>query len=366
MELFFELLQVSLGQKQHLSVMPNETQWKDIFALAEKHALVGVLFAGVEKELQYEDCQDEKCDVLYEWMGKVTILEQQNKKKLKQVVLLNQLFRDNGYKTCLLKGYSHGRYYPNSYRRVGGDIDLWVQGDRIDVMSFVSSKCRCEKPVYHNVAANFFPDTSVEVHFTPSWMFNLISNKRLQRLFSEKYQDQFDDLIDEVPFAVTTRTFGIFHCLLHILRHLYGSGVGIRQFVDLYYLLNESTEPERVEVMEDMSDLGLEAFVASVMYVEQELLGMRREVLLVCSDSKKGMKLMNEVLRVGDFGRYDSRIPKNNANRVVRAWNHIVRNMGLITICPSEALCTPIWKIWHWCWRKRFQNKHRQLVSETK
>ena len=358
MDLFFELLQVSLGRNQHLSVSPSESQWEEIFSLAEKHALTGVLFDGVEKELEYEACTDEKCNVLYEWMGKVAILEQRNHKRVKQTIALSQLFRENGYKTCLLKGHSHGLYYPNSYRRVGGDIDMWVQGSRLDVLSFVASKCKCESPVYHNVAASFFRDTLVEIHFTPSWMFNLVSNRRLQRLFRAQSQNQFDNTISEVSFSVPTRPFCIVHCLLHILRHLYGTGVGLRQFVDLYYLLNDSTASERAEVMSDIKNLRIGTFVAAVMYVEHELLGMDEGISLVRHNPKKGDLLLNEVLRAGDFGRYDPRIRKNDTNVFARTWHHILRNMQLVTICPSEALSTPIWKIWHWCWRKRFQNKY--------
>lgn len=362
MELFFDLLQVSLGKKPHLNTEPSEAQWQELFVLAEKHALVGVLFRGVEKELQYEPHQEEKCDILYEWMGKVTILEQQNQKRLRQIIALCQLFQDNGYKVCLLKGYSHGRYYPVPYRRVGGDIDIWVEGDRLNVVQFVTSKCKCENPVYHNIAASFFKDTLVEVHFTPSWMFNLRSNKRLQRLFFEKYKGLFDNSVHEVPFAVPSRSFCIFHCLLHILRHLYGSGVGLRQFVDLYYLLMDSSVAERAEVLDDIKNLRMDDFVASVMYVEQVMLGMDETFVLVRPDSKKGTLLMNEVLRVGDFGRYDSRIQNNSKNTIIRTWNHVLRNMQLVAICPSEALCTPLWKIWHWCWRRKFQNKCRGIV----
>ena len=49
MELFVELVQVALGNKSTLSIVPSEGEWHEIYKMAEKQALMGLLFSAIEK-----------------------------------------------------------------------------------------------------------------------------------------------------------------------------------------------------------------------------------------------------------------------------------------------------------------------------
>lgn len=48
-QLFFELIQVSLGTRMCLSHTPNADEWGELYKMAKKQSLVGVCFAGVQK-----------------------------------------------------------------------------------------------------------------------------------------------------------------------------------------------------------------------------------------------------------------------------------------------------------------------------
>ena len=47
-KLFFELTRVSIGMQERLSHTPTEKEWKDMYAMAEKQALIGACFAGLQ------------------------------------------------------------------------------------------------------------------------------------------------------------------------------------------------------------------------------------------------------------------------------------------------------------------------------
>ena len=46
--LFFELLQIALGNRSRLSVTPSEAEWTELFSLAQEQTLVGIAFTGIE------------------------------------------------------------------------------------------------------------------------------------------------------------------------------------------------------------------------------------------------------------------------------------------------------------------------------
>lgn len=49
LSLFFELIRVSIDRQERLSKTPNEMEWRQLYTLAEKQALIGVCFSGMQK-----------------------------------------------------------------------------------------------------------------------------------------------------------------------------------------------------------------------------------------------------------------------------------------------------------------------------
>ena len=47
--LFFEFLQVAIGNRESLSRELSDNEWQDIFRLLKEHALLGVGFSAVER-----------------------------------------------------------------------------------------------------------------------------------------------------------------------------------------------------------------------------------------------------------------------------------------------------------------------------
>ena len=46
---FFELIQISLGNKNGFEQPPSESEWGMLFQLSCKHSLAGILFEGFKK-----------------------------------------------------------------------------------------------------------------------------------------------------------------------------------------------------------------------------------------------------------------------------------------------------------------------------
>ena len=76
----------------------------------------------------------------------------------------------------------------------------------------------------------------VEVHFLPSWMYNPSTNKELQKFFDMQSERQFGNYDSEAGFIHTTIEFDLVFSIVHIYRHIFSEGIGLRQLMDYYYI----------------------------------------------------------------------------------------------------------------------------------
>ena len=93
-------------------------------------------------------------------------------------------------------------------------------------------------------------------------------------------------------------------------------------------------------------------FAGAIMYIMHEEFGMPASRLIVPPNEKYGKFVLNEVLEAGNFGSYDER---NCFGKTKLGHNlqRVYRDIRLIKYYPAEALSEPIFRVWHYFWRKR-------------
>ena len=158
---------------------------------------------------------------------------------------------------------------------------------------------------------------------------------------------------DAVGFAYPTIAFNLVFSLIHIYRHVFSEGIGLRQLMDYYYILIHSTENERQAAFDILGSFGLKKFVATVMYVMLRVFDVNESLVLCQPNQRGGEYLLTEILRGGNFGHYDDRnkhLPTES--RLKRGVENAKRNLRFLKHYPSEVMWAPAFKIWHWCWRK--------------
>ena len=125
MELFYELVQIALGQREKLSRKPSDTEWDELFTLSQKQAVTGVTLIALDKLSQQG--QKPPVNMLLEWIGQSEQIKSQNLLLNKRCGEITKLFSDAGFRTCILKGQGNALMYPDQLSRNSGDIDLWVE-----------------------------------------------------------------------------------------------------------------------------------------------------------------------------------------------------------------------------------------------
>ncbi len=421
MNIFFELIQLSLGKRDSFCLYPNEREWGELFEFAKKQALVGVLFSGIER---LPETQRPPKDILLKWFALVQKIEERNRVLNRQVVAVSERFMRDGFCSCILKGQGNAALYPNPQRRQSGDIDIWLDGGRKRIMKYVSSKCSLGEVRYHHVDFPVLKDVCIEVHFTPSYLHDPFCNRRLQLWFMNEAVRQFDNniVIKNVgEFNVPTLTFNIVYQLTHIYNHLFDEGIGLRQMMDYYFLLLSakdnsnyelrirnyelaslvrgssevqksdfkflsslvlkflSCQPENLitskpnnltkgikndeedsrlpmmngEGIELLKSLKLYKFAGAVMWVLGEVFGLERELMYVEPNEKEGRFLLDEIMMAGNFGHYDPRFGDlENESRGHKFVRKLKRNLRFVKSYPNEVIWEPVFRVWHFLWRK--------------
>ena len=319
-DLFIELLQVTVGTRDILSRVPSGLEWQSLYEEGQRQAVDSILLDGIER---LPENQRPPKAILLQWIGTGEMLKQRNQ-------LLN--------KAC------------PSLRQCG-DIDIWVDGDRAAILSFLRKNGNVGSVDIKHCDWNILQDVPVEVHFIPTWFYNPFTNKKLQNWFKEQKSIQFNNK-SELGFTRPNISFNLVYILIHIYRHLFDEGIGLRQLMDYYYVLKQSTVEERQEAMRVLCSLKMKQFVGAAMYVLQKVFQLDDGYLMCQPLQKDGQFLFNEIMRAGNFGQYDERNHRQQG-RLANGIENIKRNLRFVSRYPQEVCWMPVWKIWHWCWRKR-------------
>ena len=436
LKFFFDFLRFCISSAKDIPDSLKEADWKELYAIAKKQCLVGVLFDGIKKlPAEYVGMKKE---LLLQWMAESQMLEKANVRLNDAAIHVSEWFRKKGFRTCILKGQGNALMYPNPYSRTPGDIDIWVEGGDKRVISFVRSISPHEKACYHHIEFPSYKGVEVEVHYRPSFLLCFWHNRKLQKYYERVKEKQFSHRVmlgEQGEIAIPTAEFNLIFQLTHIFSHLMNEGIGLRQLLDYYYVLCDfykvyqnfskthpssltlkggstafpkplspqgtgdvTAPPRRSEplrskvggpskvspdcagwdrlsiegdnsagsttavtssastaldvVQKELKELGMWKFAGGIMYIMQEVFGMPASRLIVPPNEKYGKFVLNEVLEAGNFGRHDAR---NRFGRSQLGHNlqRVYRDIRLVRYFTGEALCEPLFRIWHFFWRMK-------------
>lgn len=354
--------------------------------------------------------------IYLKWLGLTAKIAQRNKEVSAACVELVKQYAHDGLACCVLKGQGNLENYPEDMRecRTPGDIDVWCapqdscgidiavtdlggrgahyekyRGNRA-VIEYVKMLHRIagtgphDGVRYHHIDAPAVNGVEVEAHFRPLFLDSPLRNWRLQRWF--RLNEQFglhDAKIGDTVLPVPTASFNAVYQLCHIYRHLFDEGIGLRQLLDYYFVLRalhieqgslaDRTESmaqwaegmgmavkSNAEIMHTLGNFGMAKFASAIMWVLKAVFAMPDVYFLCPPNEIEGKFLLNEIMLAGNFGKYDSRIARGSKSfmglKVSASFAHAIQktkhNLRLFTHYPEEVLWEPVFRVYHWLWRK--------------
>ena len=417
---FFAFQRYCLGYKGDMSRVMAGMDWQELYSFASKQTLLGLCFEGIErlgKEYPEELKQNPiGRELLMTWMGKAQQISRQNMKVNTVASKLYSMLREDGLRCCILKGQGNALMYPNPYSRTPGDIDVWVNASREYLTEYAKRHFNLEDDIRFHHLETTMDGVPVELHFFPCIMNNPIYNARLQKWFKRNADLQCSNVVG-LPdgagdIAVPTTAFNVVYQLTHLYHHFFDEGIGMRQIIDYYYVVDDfwkvkesfsqpsrpslpkegstafpkplspqgtedvtalrCSEPlrskdggaskpspncagwDRLGYACELKHLGLWKFAGAVMYVLHEALGLSEEKMIAPMDEKRGKLLLAEILNGGNFGRHFTKYGHFTQQGMAKKYFlKIWRNMHFVRYYPAEALSEPIFRTWHFFWRMK-------------
>ena len=371
--IIFDFLKYCLGAKGDMSKVVAGMDWRLLYEFASKQAMLGVCFDGIERlGKEYPEVlrlNPIGRDVLMAWMAKAQQIRRLNMNVNGVAAKLYSMLKEDGLRCCILKGQGNALMYGNPYSRNPGDVDVWVNASREVIMEYGRRNFDLEDDIRYQHLETTMDGVPVELHFMPCVMNNPIYNARLQKWFRRNADLQCSNVV-ELPdgtgeIAVPTTAFNVVYQLCHLYHHFFDEGIGMRQMVDYYYVLVKRKEvrvknctategmANVTSLQRELKHLGLWKFAGAVMYVLHVVLGLPEEMMIRSMDVKRGELLLSEILNGGNFGRHFTKYGHFTQQGMAKKYFlKIWRNMHFVRYYPAEALSEPVFRTWHFFWRK--------------
>lgn len=315
-------------------------EWEALYEQAKRQTVSGVAchalsFLPDEKLPPYT--------LLLRWVARTHRIEEEYGKMCRNINHLVGLFGSAGLHPVLQKGHGVARFYPQPSLRVSGDIDLCFSPEEKEKAdSIMAGK---------GIGVHTAPDGSscynvngsdVEHHSSLIRLYSPLHKKRLDRILAEEGVREAE-VAPGVRAAVLSPLCDLLMVNVHIMKHSFGVGIGLRQFCD-YALAYRKLMPEIGEkkYAESCRRLGLTRWTDLLHRFVNENLGQNGEKLPYMSNfnSRTAMQTMRKmVIEGGNFGLYRRDAEKVKWIRKLGTFSLFLQHSSLwVRIAPSEAI----------------------------
>lgn len=203
----------------------DNVNWEEILRLSEIHSVKSMIFLSIDKFSVKPPIYDElKCNFL----ESISI-------SIKQEFLMEQVIsklNEDKINHILIKGYVLRNYYPNKEARSFGDVDIYIDKDNLEKCnnSLIGLGFEYVSEKYEKYVSTYKKGLLyIEVHTS------LIGGK----LFNDfNYKDYFKKTVMRKVnlYGYTyelSKEDHLIYLILHMAKHFYISGVGIRMILDI-------------------------------------------------------------------------------------------------------------------------------------
>lgn len=330
----------------HNHRIKETVDWNEVYQLAEEQSIVGVVLAGID-HFNIKPPQE----LLFQWIGVVQMLEQQNKAMNKFIARLIEKIRGADIYTLLVKGQGVAQCYEHPLWRSCGDIDLYLnKSNYINAKQFLapiaSDVDEENKKMLH--LGMCIGNWSVELHGTMHTELSRRINNGLddihRKIFYEGEVRSWRN--NGVPVFLPSANNDALIVFTHFIQHFFIEGVGLRQICDWCRLLWSYRKEINLKVLEQrIRKMGLMSEWKVFASLAVDYLGMPKEAMpfydSATSLNRKANRVLDRIIMSGNLGHNNDvsyRVKYTGVKyNMVSLWRRLKDFAGLTLIFPIDA-----------------------------
>ena len=275
-----------------------DTDWDKLFRLAHIHSVAGILG---NMAMSHDLCADEKNAAFAREICMSTIAGFAHRGALADLFL--ERLAENGMDHIVMKGYVLKDLYPVPELRTYGDIDIVIRPeDRKKCHELMLSLGYPVKTDWEPVYSYKRPDEFYEIH--TELVEVDVSEKADYRAY---FRDPWRYAVPEGNHRYQLKPeFHFLYLLVHLAKHIKGSGAGIRLYLDLAAFIRYFGDaPDWNRVAGELDTLGLTDFAAVVLAFVERYFGIACPMALPAVEDGLVEELAARTVSGGVFGRDD-------------------------------------------------------------
>ncbi|MBR1547662.1 MAG: nucleotidyltransferase family protein [Prevotella sp.] len=298
-QLFYELLQVAVGQADCLGRGPSEEEWHQLYDMARRHQLTGICYRGVERLFDYGLRAPQ--DLSIDWMADVEQLKEDNEKVLKRLQLVQKRLAEKDIRSSVLSAQGAAARYKAELRSlcqpVG--IDLYVDCEVGRAVRFV--ELTGQQHVRRDANCVFldkWEDTPIRLHCLLDFRANPLKTGTIRRWLQEHKEQFFEK---EGALTLPSQSLAMVYALLELHGSVMAGRATMRQLMDCYSLLRNAdghfAALDAGQTQEDtLKTLGIAGFAKGVMWLLQRSLLVERQMMICAPSEAEGRFIEAQIM----------------------------------------------------------------------
>ena len=293
-----QLLQIYMGMDDCADTFPKQVDWAEVYELAVKHNIGGILYTAIRK-LPEQECvpKDIQKDLQVHFYASVSRSKEQDMRMVQVMECLNQkkIFH------VLMKGWVLKRYYPIPELRTMGDVDFLIrEEDRQrthEALLQLGFLCTSDKGfVWCYEKGN----TILEVHS------RIVSQKVGRGVDTEQYYLDAISHTEKVRGEYTLcfiKEYHLVYLFVHAAKHFQYAGYGLRGQLDFALFIEKyGNELDWDYIWQELEKLGLSAFARATLTLCKEWFGTKIDFLPVQMEAENYEKMKEIIFAGGVYG----------------------------------------------------------------
>ena len=322
-KIVLDILKAFLNGNNHINVA-DSLDWNEFIRLTEINSVSGIIGYVLNQD-QNIDCPDKIKQFYTEAYFSTIAITTIRDEAMKSVI---ELLSKNGIDHLLFKGYVVKDLYTVPELRTFGDIDFAIR---------LEDRAKCNEIMQENgfrLLDDWEPVYSYEYELEHYEVHTELLDSNLNERMD--YKAYFSDFwnhaqkIDKHTYVLAPE-YHLLYLLMHIAKHLYGSGAGIRMYLDIAFFIKHYREQiDWQHFQSEIEKLKLSDFVNTVFSAVDGWFEIKIPISLKSKDSAFLDKFTEFTLNGGVFGFNNkasklSQVRKNSKGQSVKRVNTLLK-----------------------------------------